>query len=160
MNDDTDTVSERTPRELETRTAETDFSANWIPQDILPMPHKQDGWVHRWIRTGSLGNADNTNVSRRFREGWQPVKAKDVPELQLMSDIDSRFGNEGFVEVGGLLLCKAPEELMESRKQHFSNLGKQQQQAVDNQLMGENDPRMPLNPVDERTSRTTFGSGR
>ena len=67
-----------------------------------------------------MGQSDNTNVSRSMREGWMPVKAEDHPELELVSDLDSRF--VGNVEVGGLLLCKAPAEKMQARTEHFEEL--------------------------------------
>ena len=78
---------------------------------MLPTPEPRDGLSFRWIRTATLGNGDMTNVSQRFREGYVAVKAEDYPELQIMSDIDSRFKDN--IEVGGLLLCAIPTELQE-----------------------------------------------
>ena len=138
------------------RQAETRPTDSWMPQSSLPVPEPKDGWVFRWIRTSSLGRTDNTNVSRQFREGWEPVKAEDHPELKIMSDHNSQF--KGNVEVGGLLLCKAPAEKMESRKKYFQELADRQIEGVDRSFLRENDPRMPLlNP--ERSTRTTFGRG-
>lgn len=138
------------------RQAETRPNDSWMPQSSLPVPEPKDGWVFRWIRTSSLGRTDNTNVSRQFREGWEPVKAEDHPELKIMSDHNSQF--KGNVEVGGLLLCKAPMEKMESRKKYFQELADRQIEGVDRSFLRENDPRMPLlNP--ERSTRTTFGRG-
>ena len=148
-------ATERTPRESETR-EEEHFRQNdsWNPASILPTPKPQDGWVFRWIRTSILGQSDNTNVSRSMREGWIPVKAGDHPELEIQSDYDSRF--QGNVEVGGLLLCKAPEEKIRSRTEHFQRVSSNQMESVDNNFMRENDPRMPLS-APERNTRTTFG---
>jgi len=138
------------------RQSEARPSDSWTPQSSLPVPEPKDGWVFRWIRTSSLGRTDNTNVSRQFREGWEPVKAEDHPELKIMSDHNSQF--KGNVEVGGLLLCKAPAEKMESRKKYFQELADRQIEGVDRSFLRENDPRMPLlNP--ERSTRTTFGRG-
>ena len=100
----------RTPRTKTTREEESRPTDSWVPASILPNPDPRDGWVHRWIRTSVLGESDNTNVSKMMREGWQPVKADDYPELLLESDIGSRFA--GNIEVGGLLLCRAPKEKM------------------------------------------------
>ena len=148
-------ATERTPRESDTREEEHFRSDDsWNPASILPTPRDQDGWVIRWIRTSILGQSDNTNVSRSFREGWQPVKAEDHPELMIESDYNSRF--KGNVEVGGLLLCKAPEEKIKSRTNHFENVAANQMESVDNNFMRENDPRMPLMKP-ERSTRTTFG---
>jgi hypothetical protein len=138
------------------RQAESRPSDTWMPQSSLPVPEPKDGWVFRWIRTSSLGRSDNTNVSRQFREGWEPVKAEDHPELMVMSDINSQF--KGNVEVGGLLLCKAPLEKMKAREKYFQNISDKQIEGVDRSFLRENDPRMPLlNP--ERSTRTTFGRG-
>jgi hypothetical protein len=138
------------------RQSEARPSDSWTPQSSLPVPEPKDGWVFRWIRTSSLGRSDNTNVSRQFREGWEPVRAEDHPELKIMSDINSQF--KGNVEVGGLLLCKAPEERMKARQRHFQEVSDRQIEGVDRSYLRENDPRMPLlNP--ERSTRTSFGRG-
>ena len=89
-----------------------------------------------------------------FREGWEPVRAEDHPELRLESDVGSKY--KGNIEVGGLLLCKAPEGKMQSRSEHFQKMADNQMQSVDNNYLRENDPRMPLLEP-ERSTRTTFG---
>jgi len=95
-----------------------------------------------------------TNVSARFREGYTPVMAADYPELQIMSDVDSRF--KGNVEVGGLLLCAAPAEDVQARVEGQLEIAQQQIDAVDRNFMRESDPRMPvLRP--ERSTKTSFG---
>lgn len=138
------------------RQAEARPSDSWTPQSSLPVPEPKDGWVFRWIRTSSLGRSDNTNVSRQFREGWEPVRAEDHPELKIMSDHNSNF--KGNVEVGGLLLCKAPLEKMKARERYFQEVSDRQIDGVDRSYLRENDPRMPLlNP--ERSTRSTFGRG-
>ena len=145
---------ERTPRTNTTRTVEHRPPDSWKPASILPDPKPQDGYVFRWIKTALLGQSDNTHVSKMFREGWEPVRAEDHPELMLESDIGSQF--KGNIEVGGLLLCKAPEELMAARTKHFQDIASNQMSSVDNNYLRESDPRMPmLNP--ERSTRTTFG---
>ena len=145
---------ERTPRANTPRTVEQRPTDSWQPASILPDPKPQDGYVFRWIKTALLGQSDNTHVSKMFREGWEPVRAEDHPELMLESDIGSQF--KGNIEVGGLVLCKAPEELMAARTKHFQDIASNQMSSVDNNYLRESDPRMPmLNP--ERSTRTTFG---
>ena len=147
-------AEERINRDAESREVETRASDSWLPASVLPNPAPQDGWVFRWIRTSTLGHADNTNVSQKFREGWVPVKAEDHPELEVMSDIDSRF--VGNIEIGGLLLCRIPTEVLKKRENHFQHVADSQMESVDNNFLKQNDPRMPvLNP--ERSTRTTFG---
>ena len=141
----------RVERQAEARPDDT-----WLPQSSLPVPEPKDGWVFRWIRTSSLGRSDNTNVSRQFREGWEPVKSEDHPELKIMSDHNSQF--KGNVEVGGLLLCKAPIEKMKAREKHFQQVSDRQIDGVDRNYLRQSDPRMPLLEP-ERSTRSTFGRG-
>jgi hypothetical protein len=148
-------MSTRAPRESQTR-EKTERKKSWAPASRVPEPLKSDQYAYRWIRTSSLGQADNTNVSAKFREGWEPVRAEDHPELNVMSDIDSRF--EGNVEVGGLLLCKNDKENTEARKEYYNEMAQRQMESVDNNYMRENDPRMPLLRP-ERSTKVSFGSG-
>ena len=148
---------ERTPRSQETRVEDVrPQDDSWVPSSILPVPDPQDGWVFRWIRTSIMGQSDNPNVSKKFRDGWVPVKVEDHPELKTLSDINSQF--KGNIEQGGLLLCKAPKEKMDARNAHCQEIAKQQMESVDSNYMRENDPRMPLLRP-EKSTRTTFGKG-
>lgn len=72
----------RTPRSVESREIDS-RPMSWDSVGNLPEPDPQDGWVFRWVRTALLGQTDNPNVSRRMREGWQPVRLEDHPELQI-----------------------------------------------------------------------------
>ncbi len=146
----------RAPRANSTRKEDTRPSDAWVPASTLPEPDPQDGWGFRWIRTSMVGSADNTNVSRRFREGWTPCKAEDHPELKVLSDLESRF--DGSIEVGGLLLCKMPQERLEARRKHFESVAANQMEGVDRNFMRENDARMPLLAT-ERQTDVRFGEG-
>jgi hypothetical protein len=148
-------MADRTPRTAQTR--ETgERKRSWQRQSMLPTPEPRDGLKFRWVRTSALGQADMTNVSRRFREGYVPVKATEFPELHIMSDVDSRFPEN--IEVGGLLLCAIPDDLADDRTQGQVQEARQQMDAVDRNYMRESDPRMPV-LAPERSSRTTFGKG-
>ena len=72
------------------------------------------------------------------------------------ADPNSRF--KGNVEIGGLLLCKAPEEMQQQRNAYYSKQSQAQMEAVDNSFMRTEDVRMPL--INERRSSTTFGKGK
>ena len=148
---------ERSPRGLDSREA-TQRTKNWENQGNLPDPDPQDGWVFRWIRTTLVGNSDNPNVSRRFREGWQPCRLEDHPELQIhMMDHESDWAKKGNIEIGGLLLCKMPKEDADARSQHFDQIAKDQIEAVDNTFFKDQDSRMATKQVFERKTKTTFG---
>lgn len=149
-------ASNRTPREVETREMEQ-HQQDWAPPSTLPEPIKQDGWRYRWIRTAAYGNSDNANVSSKFRQGWVPVKAEEHPEIVILRDRNSQF--QEHIEIGGLLLCKMPERMARQRNEYYRNLAERQLESVENNLMKESDPRMPLSKPDVR-SNVTFGKGR
>ena len=150
--------SGRTPREAreETNRDNTQRTKAWQPPSVLPDPKSQAGYVFRWIRTSIVGQSDNPNVSYRFREGWEACKSEDHPELKILCDQNSRWADDGCIEIGGLLLCKAPVETVEARRAYYDQLAQQQVESIDNNYLRESDPRMPmLEP--QRQSRVTFG---
>lgn len=145
---------DRTPRDLENRES-VKRKAEWAPSQILPEPTPIPGYVFRWVRTAIMGQFDPTNTSSKMREGWEPCKSENHPEMMLYADPTSRF--KGNVEIGGLMLCKAPEEFVKARADYFSNQSKSQMDAVDNNYMKANDPRMPM--FSEKKSSVSFGRG-
>ena len=147
-------ASNKLTRELETR----EFSERpkqWMPPELLPEPDKQAGYSYRWIRTSTLNQADPRNLSGKLREGWEPVALEEQPKFQLLVDPNSRFKDN--IEIGGLLLCKTPEEFVAQRNSHYQKQAENQMEAVDSSLMRQSDPRMPL--FKESKSTTTFGKG-
>lgn len=147
-------MAERIPREFESR-AKAERPKQWMPPTLLPDPAPEEGYVYRWIRVSTLGTNDPGNVSGKLREGWEPVKASDHPEIQLMGGGESRF--PGSIEIGGLLLCKTPAELVQQRNGYYQRQAEGQMQSVDNSYMRESDARMPL--FRERKSEVSFGRG-
>jgi hypothetical protein len=145
----------RLSRELETREI-TERPKQWMPAELLPEPDKQAGFKYRWIRVATLNQADPRNLSSKLREGWEPVRLEEQPKFQLLADPNSRFKDN--IEIGGLLLCKTPEEFVDQRNAHYQKLTESQTNAVDNSLMRESDSRMPL--YKESKSSTTFGKGK
>lgn len=127
----------------------------WMPAEMLPEPDKQPGYAYRWIRVSTLNAADPRNVSGKFREGWEPVSVEEQPRFRLLADPTSRYKDN--IEIGGLLLCKTPLEFIEQRDEWVNNQSRAQMEAVDNTMMRQSDPRMPL--FKERRSTTSFGKG-
>lgn len=144
----------RVPRELETRDR-TARKRSWERPDVLPNPNPEPGYDFHWVRVSTRGQADPMNVSLKLREGWEPVKAVDHPEVHVVSIEDERFKDN--IVIGGLMLCKAPKEMVEDRTAHYQAQNEAQIQSVDHNFMRQNDPRMPL--FSERKSRVTFGRG-
>ena len=144
----------RKGREADTR-AKTQRPTTWKAPEVLPSPEARPGWKHRWIRVSTLGTADPSNISSKLREGYEPCKAEDYPELMLHASTEGRF--KGAIEVGGLLLCRIPEEFMEQRADYYAQQNKAQVESVDNNFLRQSDARMPL--FAEKQSKVSFGSG-
>ena len=132
----------------------------WTPPSSLDAPPAPKGFVHRWIRTEFMGQEDTGNVSKKLREGWEFVRAEAIKNK--LGDHEYpviRKGQyQGLIGVGGLVLARIPEEIVEQRKQYFKNITADQIKAVDNDILREQRPEMPINV--NRQSRVTFGGGR
>jgi len=144
----------RIPREVDNR-QQDERPKQWQAPELLPEPDKQAGFAYRWIRVSMLNSADPRNLSSKLREGWEPVRAEEQPKFQLLVDPDSRYKDN--IEIGGLLLCKTPVEMVAQRTEYYEKQTQSQTDAVDNNLMRQNDPRMPL--FNEKKSSTSFGKG-
>lgn len=145
----------RLPRELDSR-AKVERPRKWMPPQLLPNPNPEPGYAFRWVRVSNLGTDDPMNISSKLREGWEPVKASEHPEIQLMNTgSSSRYPDS--IEIGGLMLCKTPAEFMEQREAYYRAQTEGQMQSVDNSFMRDNDPRMPL--FKERSTKVQFGRG-
>jgi len=144
----------RSPRAMEARQVMA-RPTSWRAPDVLPSPDPRPGITHRWIRVSMMGAADPKNISSSFREGYEPVKADDYPEMMMHAVQEGRF--KGSIEMGGLLLCAIPTEFLKQREAHFANLNKSQMDSVDNNFMRDNDPRM--SKFSERSTKVSFGTG-
>jgi|TARA_B110000238_G_scaffold134002_1_gene144330 hypothetical protein len=147
-------ATNRIDRELETQ-EKTIRKKAWTRPEVLPSPNPEPGYEFHWVRISTQGQVDATNVSSKLREGWEPCKAQDHPEITMVTVENERFAEN--VVIGGLMLCKAPSELIEERSSHYQQQTDAQMHSVDNSLMRENDPRMPL--FNNRQTKVTFGNG-
>ena len=144
----------RLKREMEVRSTQ-ERPKQWMPAELLPEPDKEPGFAYRWIRVATLNQNDPRNLSGKLREGWEPVPVEEQPQFKLLVDPNSRFA--GNIEIGGLLLCKTPSEFVAQRNSHVQQKTEAQTNAVDNNLMRQSYPRMPI--FNERKSATRFGKG-
>ena len=125
----------------------------WTPPSSLDAPPAPDGYRHRWIRAESLGQDDSKNVSGKMRSGWEFVRADEYPDTDYPSLTDGKYA--GIIGVGGLLLARIPEEIAKSREEYFRRMTQDRDEALENDLMKEQHPSMPINQ--ERQTRVTFG---
>ena len=146
----------RKSRDSETR-VEMQRPMVWRAPETLPSPDPRPGWTPRWVRISTMGVADPGNISSKLREGYEPCKAEDYPELMMHASTEGRF--KGSIEVGGLLLCRIPSEILASRMQQHDQKNKMQMESVDNTFLRERDARSNMAMIVDKKSKVTFGSG-
>ena len=147
----TDTII-KTSRASQTRVKETKKQV-WTPPSSLDAPPAPDGYHHRWIRAETMGFDDTKNMAAMLRSGYELVRADQYPETEYPAINDGKY--KGVIGVGGLLLARISLELVQSRKEYFDNLTKEKDEAINNDLMKEQHPGMPIDI--DRQSRVTFG---
>jgi len=125
----------------------------WTPPSSLDAPPAPTGYRHRWIRAESMGLDDTKNVMGKMRSGWELVRADEYSEADFPTVKDGKHA--GVIGVGGLLLARIPEEIAKSREDYFKQQIADREQAVENDLMKEEHPSMPINQ--DRQTRVTFG---
>mgnify|MGYP005989672465 FL=1 len=128
----------------------------WSPPSSLDAPPAPNGYRHRWVRVESMGFQDTKNVAGRLRSGYEMVRADEYPDLDYPVVEDGKY--KGVIGVGGLVLTRVPEEIAKSRSDYFAQQGKDQDLAVENDLMKEQHPSMPINQ--DRQTRVTFGGSK
>jgi len=133
---------------------------SWTLPSSLDAPPAPEGFVHRWIRTEVAGFEDTGNVSKKLREGYEFVRADEFKDQidQFAYPVVKSGTYQGYIGIGGLVLARIPEEILKQRAAYFSKVTQDQMTAVDNDLMKEQHPGMPINI--DRQSRVTFGGGR
>ena len=144
---------ENTSRASQTR-SKSERPKVWVPPSSLDAPPAPDGFRYRWIRAESVGFQDTKNISGRLREGYELVRAEAIENASDYPVVDDGK-YKGVVGVGGLLLAKVPEEIAKQRQEYMTKRHEERSDAVANDLMKEQDSRMPINV--ERQSRVTFG---
>ena len=155
-NKTTEVITDRNSRSAETRASQTRRTP-WTPPSMLDAPHAPPGYQFRWIREATRGIDDKSNMSKRIREGYEPVRAEDYPDFEAPT-IESG-SNKGVIGVGGLILAKVPVETAAERNAYFKDQADSAMQGVDQNYMRESDARMPIKDSDiQRTSKVAFGS--
>ena len=126
----------------------------WVPPSSLDAPPAPDGFRYRWIRAEVVGFQDTKNITGRLREGYELVRAEEVENAGDYPILEEGK-YKGGIGVGGLLLAKVPVEIAQQRQDYMANRHAERSEAVNNDLMKEQDQRTPINI--DRQSRVTFG---
>ena len=145
----------RTPRKNATRETEPRRKP-WAPPSHLEAPNAPTGFVHRWVRIAMRGEEDKMNVHSKLREGWEPVRADEYPDYEAPVIDDGKY--QGVIGQGRLMLCRIPEETAHERNEYYGGRTREQMTAVDQDLMKEQHPSMPIHQ--SRQSRVTFGASK
>jgi hypothetical protein len=137
-----------------TTTRETESRRKpWAPPSVLDAPAPPEGYKHRWVRTSIRGEEDKGNVFNRMRQGYEPVRAEEHPDYQAPTIDDGKHA--GVIGNGGLMLTRVPVETAIERTEYYGNRTREQMTAVDQDLMKEQHPSMPINQ--QRQSKVSFG---
>ena len=142
----------KTSRASQSR-AKTAKKTTWTPPSSLDAPTAPDGFKHRWIRAESMGFDDTKNMSGKIRSGWELVRADEYPGVDYPTLKEGKYA--GVIGVGGLLLARIPEEVAKAREAYFRQQTKDKDEAINNDLMKEQHPSMPIDQ--DRQTRVTFG---
>jgi len=142
----------KTSRASQTR-EKTSQKKVWTPPSSLDAPPAPDGYHHRWIRAESMGFDDTKNMAGKLRSGYELVRADEYPGSNYPVMTDGKY--KGIIGVGGLLLARIPVEIVKSRDEYFKKITQDKDTAVEQDLMKEQHPSMPINA--ERQTRVTFG---
>ena len=142
----------KTSRASQTR-AKTAKKTVWTPPSSLDAPPAPDGYHHRWIRAETMGFDDTKNMAGKLRSGYELVRADEYPDQDYPVLDQGKY--KGVMGVGGLLLARISNELVKSREAYFNNLTKAKDEAIENDLLKEQHPGMPID-IDRQT-RVTFG---
>ena len=145
----------KTSRASQTR-AKTTATKTWTPPSSLDAPEPPAGYRHRWIRAETMGFNDTKNVAASLREGYELVRADEYPDSQFPVIEDGKYS--GVIGVGGLLLARIPEEIIKQRQDYYASQHNEKVKAMDNDLMKEEHPSMPID-IDRQT-RVTFGGSK
>ena len=142
----------KTSRASQTR-AKTEKPKVWTPPSSLDAPPAPDGYHHRWIRAESMGFDDTKNMAGKLRSGYELVRADEYPGSNYPVMTEGKY--KGVIGVGGLLLARIPVEIVKSRDEYFKKITQDRDTAVEQDLMKEQHPSMPINA--DRQTRVTFG---
>ena len=118
---------------------------NWLDiPDTVRNRFKSEGMSLRWLRITLKGQDDIQNIGKRLAEGWELVSQEEVPEMLMSSVVREEGRYAGAVCRGDLALAKMPLRKAQSRQRYYENQSKEMVEAVNQQLMGQSDSRMPI----------------
>ena len=101
----------------------------------------------------AAGEDDPRNIAKRRREGYEFVRADEHPDETYAVHESGKFA--GVIGSGDVVLAKIPKDLVDSRNEWVNTRTRNQQRAVDESLLKEQHPSMPINQ--QRSSDISHG---
>ena len=150
----------KTSRNTETREEQT-REYTYEEPNLLDIPDEvydrflSQGLALRWIRISLKGDDDYKNVGRKTQQGYEFVDPKEVPEMLPTSLVIDKGRYENCVVRGDVALAKIAKGQAEARNKYYQEKSDGMMDAVNQQLMSNNDSRMPIQ--NSSKSKTTVG---
>lgn len=141
-----------TSREKSTRSTQ-ERKKTWRRPSMLEAPEAKPGMHQRWVRKNLRNDADDMNVVRRIREGYEPVKSEDAPDWVSPSIEDGKHA--GVISTGDLILMEIPEEMAKQRTDYYQSMTDRMMEGVNRELRGQSTAEMPVSD----TSKTEVEMG-
>jgi len=97
-----------------------------------------------WLRMTLKGVDDVKHLGKKLQEGWVFVDLAEVPEMSATSVVRDEGRYAGVVCRADVGLAKIPTGKYEARSKFYRDKSKAMNNAIDAQLMGNNNSRMPI----------------
>jgi hypothetical protein len=104
-----------------------------------------------------MNEMDKGNMSKRLREGFELVRPEELADSGYEMPVTDEGKHAGVVGIGGLVLAKIPEEIVEERNAYFEQMTNDQLEAIDAELERNSNPVMPIGAPNRKT-HVEFGN--
>ena len=128
---------------------------NWldIPENVINT-FDDKGFALKWVRISVRGEEDTKNIGVRLNEGWEFVTEEECPEMARNFKGLDHGRLSGCIIRGDVALAKMPHELREDRIFRANERTRMLNEAVNNNLMRDNDSRAPITNASKSRART------
>lgn len=128
---------------------------NWldIPEHVIST-FDDTGFALKWVRISVRGEEDTKNIGVRLNEGWEFVTEEECPDMARNFKGLDHGRLSGCIIRGDVALAKMPHELREDRIFRANERTRMLNEAVNNNLMRDNDSRAPITNASKSRART------
>jgi hypothetical protein len=112
----------RMDREMAARAGRGRGPAPYEEPAKLPDPIPLLGYTYQWIVVSVHGQECWEDADKAFRDGWEPVEQSEQPHILTMVTGRSPWLQNGCIEIGGCLLCKKADELVNRKLRYYEDM--------------------------------------